>query len=653
MATLTGQKAADFLGKNPTIMGNESEVLATVPKSTTPKVPSYWDRVKESVSTDMADRAKKTEDIQNRPDTGILSEAEKGIQTFGQGAGMASHALETTVGEIPGVKPVVQAVGKGIDALAHTSFIRALGDKIGGNKTLQEVVKAYDTDPNFKDTVDGVANVVRLGSDVDTGIAASKKVASTAAKLGTEVSAIASDIGNVSKQGVEKIINKVAPAETIDQTTGKVLQGKVGDIPSGREGLSQMETSKIKTYKELKDLANSTIKEKSALQDVNLAKDSTPRSLSSFEKTVGEGASAAKMNYVKEAIDNLKELYTKTSDAEGLAKINKLINKAEGEPVIDFTTGEKTGGGLTVKEINDLARMYGSEFGKKAFGKTGEALTSVNATKFENIRSGVKDTARELLPDEASKVLDKQMSDVYTVRDLAQKMEQKVNTLTQRLQKPNILQKVGGLIGKGMRITGAGDLASKLLGIDKVPGAATLNAVELEAQLSKNLGKINSALLKDDAGFIRDMKDLIQSESNPTIKNSPSTAMEQSANAGEMMSSMKNNNNIAIKEDSTSFKPRSQTGKLIMSAAEKYKSIPNKKGGFIKIGSKTFREIPDGTKREMIQAIDYLRLGKEVDSRMEKTLGSLAQKYNISQDLSNQKIANKFEELIENTKTSQ
>jgi len=81
-----------------------------------------------------------------------------------------------------------------------------------------------------------------------------------------------------------------------------------------------------------------------------------------------------------------------------------------------------------------------------------------------------------------------------------------------------------------------------------------------------------------------------------------------------------------------------------------------KLGASVKIGKQTFNEIPDATKKEMIKVIDYLRIGKterigNAEKGIEKTLSDLAQKYNISEDLPSAKIADKFEELIENTKT--
>jgi len=70
----------------------------------------------------------------------------------------------------------------------------------------------------------------------------------------------------------------------------------------------------------------------------------------------------------------------------------------------------------------------------------------------------------------------------------------------------------------------------------------------------------------------------------------------------------------------------------------------------VKIGGQTFKQIDAPTKQEMIQVIDYLRLGKKVPN-IEKTIDTLAVKYNINQDLPSAKIAQHFQDLVERTKT--
>ena len=81
-------------------------------------------------------------------------------------------------------------------------------------------------------------------------------------------------------------------------------------------------------------------------------------------------------------------------------------------------------------------------------------------------------------------------------------------------------------------------------------------------------------------------------------------------------------------------------------------NIPGKNGGYVTIGSKIIREVPEATKKEMIQVIDYLRNGTQFKDA-EGTVSRLAQKYNINENWSNSKIADKFEDLVDGTKTSQ
>lgn len=514
----------------------------------------------------------------------------QGKSTLNRATGAVSEGVSGVMNTASEVLP--KPVRQGIDAVgkAGSSVISFLGDKIGDVKAVQEWTQKHpQATADLEDLAGTGANLGNIAGGILTaegGAKGAQKIADAAPKIAEGAKTIASDIG----QGISDLKNKVAPTETIEQTAGKVLQGKTKDIESGTSGLSHLDTSKIKTYADLNKASTDKIGEFSKQQDAILEANPKTHYAHEFDQTVGEGTSATKLNYVKEAVNNLKELYQNTADAKGLADISKIESKINGVVGKDGKVMSNASG-LSTKDINDLARMYGSEFSSKAFGKTGEALTSVNATKFENIRTGLKDTARNLLPDEASKALDTQMSDLYTVKDLSGKMAEKVNTLSQRLQKTNLLQKVGGVLGKAARVTGVGDLASKLLGIDKVPGAATLNAVELEAQLSKNLGKINAALGKSDSGFVKDIKAMIQ----------------------------------------------------------EVKDNANQKGA-ITIGSKSFKAIPDATKKEMMQAIDYLRIHKSV-SGIEDTVSKLAQKYNISEDMSNSQMANKFEDLIDKTKT--
>lgn len=118
------------------------------------------------VRSDVNNRVQRVGEILNRKDSSL---PEKAVQTFGQGAGAAANFLEKSVLAIPGAKEVAGAVSDGIDWLAtsNSSPLKHLGDVIGSDKSVQKMVELYDTDQNFKDSVDAVGNTVRLGGDVD------------------------------------------------------------------------------------------------------------------------------------------------------------------------------------------------------------------------------------------------------------------------------------------------------------------------------------------------------------------------------------------------------------------------------------------------------------------------------------------------------
>lgn len=69
-----------------------------------------------------------------------------------------------------------------------------------------------------------------------------------------------------------------------------------------------------------------------------------------------------------------------------------------------------------------------------------------------------------------------------------------------------------------------------------------------------------------------------------------------------------------------------------------------------KIGGKVFKQIDDLTKKELVEAIDHIRLGKE-SLAVDENIMKLAEKYNINLDQPVTKIADQFENLVAGTKT--
>ncbi len=459
-----------------------------------------------------------------------VQESESGAKNpLSAGIDVAGNIAKGVVGMFGGalnngiVKPLSDLLSNtpGMDTIATSKYsvVPAMLDQMdGANKAMATAWNTFATaHPTVADKLGDAGNIAQFmllfAGDNPKAQEAAQTVADTVKEGAANAVDTASNAVEMAKNAVGDVAGnlkeKIAPTEPIETTIGKVAQGKTTDIPSLRSALTDsvsdptgkvisepLDTSNVKTYQDLSTSAQSKISDIVAKQDEILSKDPTPHPMTDFEKTVGSGDNAVKVNYVKQALDGLQELYTKTNDAKGLSDIKALATKANDV-------------GLTTKEVNDLARNYGSEFGSKAFGKSGEALTSVNATSLENTRTGLKNTARDLLPDETSKALDSQMTNLYDTKALSDKMVEKVNTAIQRLQSKNILQKLGGFIGKVGKYTGIGDIGKELPGLSNTPGASSMNAVDIEAGLAKNLARITKVLGSNDAGFVSGIKDML------------------------------------------------------------------------------------------------------------------------------------------------
>lgn len=114
--------------------------------------PSYLERVKSSILSDVDQRYQRIQGIQERD----ASDFTKGFQTFGQAAGFAGNAIESVIAEIPGVKKILAPLGKGIDWAIEPS-----------KPTIEKAGKVYgQLKPEYKDTVEAAGNLIRLGTDI-------------------------------------------------------------------------------------------------------------------------------------------------------------------------------------------------------------------------------------------------------------------------------------------------------------------------------------------------------------------------------------------------------------------------------------------------------------------------------------------------------
>lgn len=316
---------------------------------------------------------------------------------------------------------------------------------------------------------------------------------------GTALSAVAGKGVKAGMEALEKAkVERLAKAtEKVDDTVAQIIQGKTKDLEAGKRALGQIETKGIKSYEDLSGALEAQISAVRNAQDALLYKSDTMYKLDNFTKEVVSGDTKIKYNPVREALQNLQEAYSKTHDIENLARITDLAQKAEKYS-------------LSLKDLNDLAREYGTEFGKKAFGKTGEALTSVNARAYENTRTALKKAVRDELPDSASKAMDGAMHDMLNTKVKIDRMVEEVNKLKQKVQKRGLFEKLGRGVGAAIDMVTLGSfkgLVEKFL--SRGTGLKTLNALDLEAILSKNLEKVGKWAEKvdtDPMGFAKELK---------------------------------------------------------------------------------------------------------------------------------------------------
>lgn len=188
-----------------------------------------------------------------------------------------------------------------------------------------------------------------------------------------------------------------------------------------------------------------------------------------------------KVNFVKDALNHLTELYLEIGEKGKAISQKNILKKANTE-------------GLTKKEVNDIARTYNAEFGAKAFGKSGEPLTSVNAQHYENVRSGLKEVARRGL-DDTAKETDDVLSSLLNTKTLVSKNMEAANKLQQKYDRRGIGEKLGRSVLTAFDIATAGMVKGAFLKlIPRGLGYKVKNFVELEESLQRNLAILNKGL---------------------------------------------------------------------------------------------------------------------------------------------------------------
>jgi len=415
------------------------------------KEPGFLDRIKEQLKQ----RGAGLGETFGQTASGEISPVETGLRTVGDVIGIGADIVGETL--ISGIKliPGTEELG---GAVLKTERGQAGLQKIGEGLESYQAWKAESTTNNRIGEV--IESLIDISEVFGAGFV-TKRGAKTVVK-------------SVEKRAAKTLVKS---ADEIDTLVGRITQGTKEEILKAKSALKKVDTTGVKTFEDLKNLSGDNISGLARKQDELLdAIAPEPHKLSSFTKKVG----SKEQNFVQRSIDQLKELYDKTEDLTKLDEIEIL----EAKFIKD---------GITAKEVNALARQYGSDMTTNAFSKrTGEALTSVNAVAFENTRKGVKEAARSVLPDDASKLLDAEITDLFTVKRLAQKMENTVQNLQNKVKKRGLIEKVARKAGQVVDIATFGTVrgfTNAFIGSNV--GNKVLNSLDIEEALLKNLKRID------------------------------------------------------------------------------------------------------------------------------------------------------------------
>lgn len=282
----------------------------------------------------------------------------------------------------------------------------------------------------------------------------------------------------VVKQTVDnyKAKEAIKDVETLKKISGQITQGKTADVPVSVRELSNVDPKQFKTYEAGEAYLTKKIENVVKKLDESLETDKRVFKMNELETKIKIDGKDVSNNFIRDGLDQLDEFYQKTNDLQGQAEISNL------RAIANST-------GLTVKQVNDLARLHGREL--NAYNANGQLASGLSKQAAENTRSAMKEVAREKFGNEGYKLADKAISDTIRVRDLFSDMKEKVNTLKQKIQDRSMGAKVGYLIGKVINTIGLGSpkgIVEAL--IPRGQGFKVLNALDLERLLQKSIEKI-------------------------------------------------------------------------------------------------------------------------------------------------------------------
>lgn len=274
-----------------------------------------------------------------------------------------------------------------------------------------------------------------------------------------------------------------------EDTTWNIIQWKSKDINPAIETFKQIDTEWVETYSDLWWKVKNKLNEIVKTQDEYLWQYSNPLNKDLAIKEVKTSKWVVKTNSIDNAVNDIDNVIVQTwEDLYSAPVWNRTLWE-----VIDNINNWN----WTLKDYNDLARFYNSEFKSKIYNKNWEAKDAIQASKYEETRTWIKKFVRDNLPDDTLKQLDRDYANVAKTNELISKAVDKIQALQQKTREPWVLWKVWAIVWTGVDVMTWWLLRWVLWRI--LPRWLDTNRVDwiwIQKELRKNLNTLDKALWK-------------------------------------------------------------------------------------------------------------------------------------------------------------
>lgn len=449
-----------------------------------PEKPSYIERVGEQFEN----IAERTTEALKKSGEGYLEKAQSGdvlgatgelLRSGLRSVGAVTEGAFAPITEAPVIKQALDFIG----------------EKIGNTEVGQKLARKIQENPETAQDIMDIVNTLTLGGgkaiEKPITVGVEKAVAGGKEALETGIKTL-------------KTKEAIKTASQVDDLVGKIVQGTEKDISRAKKALGDIDTTNIKSYKDLSGALNDKVSNLTSKLDDILSQNTTKIQLEDAKNIIKVGEKSVEHNFVKDAISQLEEYFTKINDIKGRETITQLKNK--------FKTD-----GVTIKDINDLARLHGEKM--NAYNSSGELASGLTKQGAENTRAGLKSTARDLFGDNVFKEIDSEISNVIRTRDLVDNVSKKVTQLQQKINERGFGEKVGRLVFQvADKFTGGGLKGFVQSFVPRGEGLKIMNALDLERSLNKNLKLLDKAMnSKTESATIKALQGILDYIENPKM----------------------------------------------------------------------------------------------------------------------------------------